>query len=101
MADHVKKLTKGEVLHIAKLANIQVTDNKIEKYAKQLTDSLKYVENLNEIDTSKVSTDILTKDLKNVTKEDEADPSCALMQEVVIAPSHNKKDGYFVVKRIL
>ena len=46
MADSVKKLTKEDIKHIAQLANLDIDNDELEAYSKQLTDSLHYVENL-------------------------------------------------------
>ncbi|OGK38778.1 hypothetical protein A3F34_02425 [Candidatus Roizmanbacteria bacterium RIFCSPHIGHO2_12_FULL_44_10] len=101
MSSSSKKLSKEDVLHIAKLANLEISEAEVEEYAKQLTDSLQYVANLEEVDTSSVSPDFFTTEAKNVTREDVADNKRMLTQEEALKPSHTKKKGHFVVKRIL
>ena len=44
-----KKLSKEEVLHVAKLARISLTDEEIEKYQVQLKELLDDVEKINEV----------------------------------------------------
>ena len=44
-----KKLTKEEVLHVAELARIAVTDEEIEKYQVELKQLLNDVEKINEV----------------------------------------------------
>ncbi len=44
------KLTKEEVLHVADLARIYVTDEEIEKYQTELKQLLNDVEKVNEVD---------------------------------------------------
>lgn len=44
-----EKLTKEEVLHVAKLARIKLTDEEIEKYQVELKKLLNEVEKINEV----------------------------------------------------
>jgi aspartyl-tRNA(Asn)/glutamyl-tRNA(Gln) amidotransferase subunit C len=48
-------LTKDQVRHIAKLARLQIADEELEKFAKELTSILGYVDMLGEVDTKSVS----------------------------------------------
>jgi len=47
-------LNKEEVKHIAKLARLGLTESEIEKYQKELSSILDYIEKLKEADVSKV-----------------------------------------------
>ncbi|OGK15311.1 hypothetical protein A3H80_00440 [Candidatus Roizmanbacteria bacterium RIFCSPLOWO2_02_FULL_37_19] len=101
MADSVKKLTKEDIKHIAQLANLDIDNDELEAYSKQLTDSLHYVENLEDIDTSGVPDTFFTTHAKNSMQEDVIDESVTLPQEEVLQNAPKKRNGYFVVKRIL
>ena len=48
-------LSKAEVQKIANLARIEITDEEAEKYSKELSDILGFVEKLNEADTEGLS----------------------------------------------
>jgi aspartyl-tRNA(Asn)/glutamyl-tRNA(Gln) amidotransferase subunit C len=50
----MSKLTGDQVRHIAKLARLTIEDAEVEKFAKELTSILGYVDMLAEVDTSKV-----------------------------------------------
>ncbi len=47
-------IEKKTVLHIAKLAHIEVGEGEIEKFARQMGEILDYVHQLNEVDISEV-----------------------------------------------
>lgn len=96
-----KILTKDDILHLAKLSKLQLSDEEIEKYWKQLEETVEYVNNLNELNTSKVEPTSQTTNLTNVTYEDGLENKQGLTQEEALQNAKNKKDGYFVVKRIL
>ncbi len=95
------KLTKEEILHLAKLSNLSLTDEEIEKYQKQLEETVEYVENLNELDTSKVEPTSQTTGLNDVFFADGEKNKRGLSQDEATKNAKNKKDGYFVVKRIM
>lgn len=94
-------LTKENILHLAKLSKLQLTDEEIEKYWKQLEETVEYVDNLNELDTTKAESTSQTTNLTNVTFEDGTENKQALSQEQALSNTKNKKDGYFIVKRIM
>lgn len=48
------KITREDVLRVAELAHLDLTEAEIELFARQLDSILTYVEKLNELDTSKV-----------------------------------------------
>ena len=48
------KISRDDVLKVAALANLQLTDTEVETYRGQLDDILTYIDKLNEVDTSGV-----------------------------------------------
>jgi aspartyl-tRNA(Asn)/glutamyl-tRNA(Gln) amidotransferase subunit C len=82
----VKKLTKEEVIHIANLANIQLSDDEVEKYRAELAQILQYMEIIQEVDTGEEGF-VSQTDLVNVFREDIAKDS--LSQEDAVS---NRKD---------
>jgi aspartyl-tRNA(Asn)/glutamyl-tRNA(Gln) amidotransferase subunit C len=48
------KISREDVLKVATLANLELTDTEVEKYRGQLDDILNYIDKLNELDTSNV-----------------------------------------------
>ena len=65
-----KNLSKDEVLHLAKLAGLTLSEEEIEKNAGQLAETIEYIKNLDELDTAKVKPTNSVVDLSNVTFED-------------------------------
>lgn len=68
-------LSEDQVKHIAKLARVALSDEEVERFSKQLSDVLKYVEILNEVDTKKVSETSQVTGLKNIMRVDEVEKS--------------------------
>jgi aspartyl-tRNA(Asn)/glutamyl-tRNA(Gln) amidotransferase subunit C len=48
------KITREDVLRVAELAHLDLTEAEIETFSRQLDSILSYVEKLNELDTKKV-----------------------------------------------
>ena len=95
------KITTDDVKKLAKLANLTIKDQDSESLRQQLSESLKYVDNLNEIDTAVVPDTFFSTKTVNVWQEDEIDPDVTLPQSEVLKNAKKTKKGYFVVKRIL
>ena len=63
-------LSVQQVQHIAKLARLGLGKEEAEKFSKQLSEILAYVELLNEVDTSKVEPTSQVTGLQNVKRKD-------------------------------
>ncbi len=94
-------LSEEEIIHLAKLANLHLSDAEIEKYGKQLSETVDYVKNLEELDTTKVPPTNQTTNLENVTFSDGEADERQLSQEEALSGTKQKKNGYFMVKRIM
>ena len=90
---------KINVPHIAKLANLPLSDEEIKKFESQLDETLSYVEKLSEINTKNVKPTSHVTGLENITREDRALPS--LTQKQALSNSKKTHNGSFVVDAIL
>lgn len=90
---------KLDVKHVAKLANLTLTEAETEKFEKQLGDIVTYVEKLNEVDTAGVEPTAQVTGLTNVLREDQTTPG--LTQDEALSGTQNKHNGFFVVEQIL
>jgi aspartyl-tRNA(Asn)/glutamyl-tRNA(Gln) amidotransferase subunit C len=93
-----QKLTKEEVLHIAKLANLHLTEAEIVKFQKQLSEVLSYMEILKKVNTAKTNPTTQVTGLTNITRDDEVKAS--LEVKTALSGSKEKHDNYFKVKAI-
>lgn len=95
------KLTKAEVLHVAKLARLDLTDKEKTKYEKQLSKVVEFISELDEVDTSELEPTSQTTGLKNVFRLDEINSSDVLPQDEALSGTNNTHNGYFTVGAIL
>ena len=65
------KISKEELLHIAKLSDLEIKENEIEEYLKNLEDILNYTETIDKIDVSKLDETIGAAEELNVFRKDE------------------------------
>ena len=94
-------ITKDEVVKIAKLANLTLTNKELDKFTEQFSKTIEAVDQLSEIDTDKVEITSQVTKLVNVWREDEIDKDRIFNQEEALSQAKEKHDGYFVVGRLI
>ena len=90
---------KIDVRHVAKLANLPLNPEEKEKFEKQLSEVLSYVEKLEEVDTKNVEITSQVTGLENVAREDET--SLSLTHEEALSNSKSTHNGFFKVRAVL
>ena len=63
-------LSSTQVRHIAKLARLQISDAEVEKYAVELTAILKYIDQLQEVDTKGIDPTAQVTGTRNIRRAD-------------------------------
>ena len=94
-------ISPKEVLHIAKLARIELTDAELVKFQKELAAVLDYFEILQEVDVSSVAPMTHAVPLANVHRPDETKTKANDMASRLLEMAPETKDGYLKVKPIL
>jgi len=69
------KLSSEEVLHIARLARVDLSDDEIDRLREQLSDILENFEILEQVDTGDVPPTAQSITLQSVMRDDEVAPS--------------------------
>jgi aspartyl-tRNA(Asn)/glutamyl-tRNA(Gln) amidotransferase subunit C len=92
-------LTQDEVLHVARLARVGLTEADVTKFQQQLSQILDHFEVLRRIPTDDVPPTTHTLPLEGVMAPDEPRPS--LSQEAVLANAPEEQDGYLRVRPVL
>lgn len=91
-------ITIKDVEHVAKLARLELTEDEKELYTKQLGDVLKYVDQMNEVDTSDVKPMTQVIDFVNVMREDKV--YYEHTKEELMANAPEEENGFFKVPKI-
>lgn len=92
------KLTKGQIKHVAKLANLPLTEAQEEQYSEQLSRILDYVGQLNILDTKNIEPTFNVSEQENVWREDEIEEG--LSQEAALMNASDKENGLFLTKGV-
>ena len=91
-------ISREEVLHVSKLARLELSEAEVEKFTGQLGDILDYVSKLDELDTGDVPPTAHVLEITNVFREDKVDaPRIDSIEE--IAPEFYK--GHFRVPKVI
>lgn len=93
------KLSREEVLHIARLARIALTEEEITRLSSQLSNLLEHFQVLQEVNTDNVPPTAQPNDLRSVLRDDTVNPS--LPPDDVLANAPRQEDGYFRVRAVL
>ncbi|MBQ5812501.1 Asp-tRNA(Asn)/Glu-tRNA(Gln) amidotransferase subunit GatC [Candidatus Saccharibacteria bacterium] len=94
------KIKREDILHLADLANFAVSDKQAESLEKDLTSIIKYISQLDELDTSKVEPTYQVFEMENVWREDEIAKQEA-SREDLLALTVETKDNQIKVPKVL
>ncbi|MBI4551018.1 MAG: Asp-tRNA(Asn)/Glu-tRNA(Gln) amidotransferase subunit GatC [Candidatus Latescibacteria bacterium] len=92
-------VTLADVDYVADLAHLRFSDDERARLVEQLNDILRYVEQLNELDTTHVEPTSHVLNLKNVFRDDTIESS--LPHEVALANAPATSRGHFRVPKVL
>ena len=92
-------ISREEVLHIAKLAKLHLSEEEIKKYQEQLGRILEYFKKLEELDTSNVKPLKHVLDVHNVFRADE--PQASVSPEEALKNAPKRRDNFFEVPKVV
>ncbi len=92
-------IDKNTVKHISKLARISLDEKNVDSLSKDLTSIMKFIENLNKLNTDKTSplTSIINASLKS--RKDEVKDG--KIRDQILKNSPEKNDEFFVVPKVI
>jgi aspartyl-tRNA(Asn)/glutamyl-tRNA(Gln) amidotransferase subunit C len=93
------KVTESEVVHVADLANLELTAKERTRLAQDLNSILDYIDRLNELDTSKVPPMAQAITEGNVMRPDELRES--LPHENALQNAPDGDSGFFRVPKVI
>ena len=93
------KISREEVLHIALLARLGLTDEEVDRLSEQLSNILENFEILQQIDTTDIPPTTQSIALQNVVSDDSIAPS--LPSNEVLANAPQKEGDLFKVRAVL
>jgi aspartyl-tRNA(Asn)/glutamyl-tRNA(Gln) amidotransferase subunit C len=88
-------LSRDQVLHVARLARLELTDDEVERYSGELSKVLDYIEKIEELDLTDVEPTSHVVDVENALRADQPRPSWP--REAVLEAAPDASDGGFRV----
>lgn len=103
------KLSRDDVLHLARLSRLHLSDEEIALFQKEISAILDYVEQLQGVDISDIEPTYQVSGLKNVMREDKIEQDELIARRVYGATQNEllknapqqEADGHIKVKRVL
>lgn len=93
------KITKEEILNIAKLSRLELIDEQVTRFGEQISNVLEYVDKLNEVDVSGVEETSQVTGLVNVYRQDEVEQFNK--QEDLVKQAADSEDNQVKVHNVL
>ena len=93
------KLSREDVLHIAALCRVGITEADVDKFREQLSNILENFETLQKVDTTDVPPTAQSIPLQSVMRTDEV--ALSLPAEDVLANAPRREGDFFRVKAVL
>jgi len=92
-------IDKDTVKHISKLARISLDEEKVDSLSKDLTSIMRFIENLNKLNTDKIEplTSIINASLKS-RKDEVKDEK---IRDQILKNSPEKNEEFFVVPKVI
>ena len=94
-----ERISREDVLHVARLARLDLTEAELERFTEQLAAVLAHAADVASLDTAGVPPTAHPLELQNVLRDDVPQPS--LDRDEVLAQAPAVEDGRFAVPRIL
>ena len=97
-------LTEKEVEHIAQLARIKLTEKEKDKFKKELSSILDYINKLNDLDTEKVEPLYQTTGIVNALRKDEYRKDFEMNEDLnkkLVGQAPSRQDRFIKVKSVL
>ena len=88
-----------DIIYLAKLARLKLTDAEKERFSSQMETIIKYIEKLNELDTQNVEPTAHVLGLKNIFRDDMAMEPLTDHDPINDSPAHSK--GHYEVPKII
>ena len=92
-------ISKEEIIHIAKLACLNLSDAEIEKYTNDMQDIIEFANMINDINTEGTNETIATNEKSNALRKDEVIEFGN--RELLLSNAPSKDEGMFRIPKVL
>lgn len=93
-------IKREDILHLASLSNLSLSDDEVKSLGKDLQDIIKYISQLDELDTKDVEPTYQVFEMENVWRDDEIVDQ-GVSREELLALSAESRDNQIEVPKVL
>ena len=94
------EIKREDILHLASLSNLSLSDEEVESLGKDLQDIIKYISQLDELDTKNVEPTYQVFEMENVWRDDEVVDQ-GVSREELFSLSEKSRDNQIEVPKVL
>ena len=94
------EIKREDILHLASLSNLSLTDEEVGSLGKDLQDIIKYISQLDELDTKDVEPTYQVFEMENIWRDDEVVDQ-GVSREELLALSEKSRDNQIEVPKVL
>ncbi len=94
------EIKREDILHLASLSNLSLTDEEVESLGKDLQDIIKYISKLDELDTKDVEPTYQVFEMENIWRDDKIVDQ-GVSREELLALSEKSRDNQIEVPKVL
>lgn len=92
-------ISKDEIIHIAKLASLNLSEAEIEMYAKDMTEILDFANMINSVNTEDIKETIGANENYNVFRKDEV--KVVTDRDALLQNAPSKDEGMFRIPKVI
>ena len=93
-------IKREDILHLASLSNLSLSDDEVKSLGKDLQDIIKYISQLDELDTKDVEPTYQVFEMENIWRDDEIVDQ-GVSREELLALSAESRDNQIEVPKVL
>ena len=94
------EIKREDILHLADLSDFSLSDTEIDSLGKDLQGIIKYISQLEELDTDNIKPTYQVFEMENIWREDKIKPQDATREEL-LALTKEEKDNQIKVPKVL
>lgn len=92
-------IKKEDVIHIAKLADLNLSENEIERYTKDMQEILEFANMINSVNTEGMNETIASNEKSNVFRKDKV--KSFKNREALLSNAPSQDEGMFRIPKVL
>lgn len=93
------KVSKEEIIHMAKLASLNLSEEEIQKYTDDMQDILAFAETISKVNTEGIDESVAATDNYNVFRKDEVKEFGN--REILLQNAPSQDDGMFHLPKVI